>query len=364
MNFIKNIQRQPWYIKLTHWEYWSFNTVYYPIVWYWLWLGIKARSFFFFNASNPSIAFGGFLMESKWDIAKILPETYTPQTSIIRKNDSPQLLLQKVKAFEFPIICKPDMSSRGRGVAVIHNEQELLAYQQQCPLDFLLQEKINYPLEAGIFYVRMPGEESGIITGIVEKEFMTIQGNGFSSIRELVLLNDRFLLQLKPLELMLGQQMNEVLLKGEQRILVPFGNHARGCRFIDGSQRINEQLTRSLDAVCSQVPGFYYGRLDIRFESWKALERGDQFSIIELNGSGSEPTHIYDERWTIFRAWKEIIRHWKWLHKVSVANHKQGAPYLSLADSRKMFRDNKEIDRLMEGFTYVAPGKQVPEEVG
>ncbi len=36
-----------WRIKLFNWEYWSFNVVYAPIFIYWLWLGLRARSFFF-----------------------------------------------------------------------------------------------------------------------------------------------------------------------------------------------------------------------------------------------------------------------------------------------------------------------------
>jgi hypothetical protein len=41
--------------------------------------------------------------------------------------------------------------------------------------DFLIQEFIDYPLEFGITYYRMPGEQKGHITGIVEKCFMFIQ---------------------------------------------------------------------------------------------------------------------------------------------------------------------------------------------
>ena len=33
---------------------------------------------------------------------------------------------------------------------------------------------------------------------------------------------------------------------------------------------------------------------DVKFNSWEELYEGKNFMIIELNGSGSEPTHIYD----------------------------------------------------------------------
>jgi hypothetical protein len=355
----KKIKRKKWLIKLLHWEYWSFNAVYMPIIWYWFYLALRARSFFFFNAANPSIKFGGFLMESKWDIYELLPKDCTPLTAIVLKTDDPGTVEKKVAAFNFPIICKPDMGSRGRGVAVIHSMQELVTYHSQCPLDYLLQEKINYPLEAGIFYVRLPGENKGMITGIVEKEFLTVTGDGMHTISELVLQNDRYLLQHKALHTIFGEHMNKVLAPGEKKLLVPFGNHARGCRFINSTSRANEKLANAIDTLCHRVEGFYYGRLDIRFESWEQLERLEAFSIIELNGSGSEPTHMYDPTQTIWQAWKEIITHWHWLYRVSKVNHEKGIAYLSYSASKKMFSDNKEIDQKMEGFTFVPSRKSL-----
>ena len=38
--------------KLTHWEYWSFQVVYIPMYFVWLYYSAKAKSIFFFSASN------------------------------------------------------------------------------------------------------------------------------------------------------------------------------------------------------------------------------------------------------------------------------------------------------------------------
>ncbi|CAN5402876.1 D-alanine--D-alanine ligase [soil metagenome] len=352
INWLQQLKLQPWYIKLTHWEYWSFNTVYIPICWYFFLLAIRAGNISFFNAANPSIKYGGFLMESKWDIYHLLPKAYTPITNIIYKKENSASVCKKATAFNFPIICKPDVGSRGRGVAVIHNIAELLSYHEQVPANYLLQEKINYPLEAGIFYVRMPGKKDGIITGIVEKEFLTITGNGHDTIKALIMQNERYVLQLHALQQMLGNTMQHVPLAGEKQLLVPFGNHARGCRFIDSTYRVNEKLTQVINDVCKSVDQFYFGRLDIRFKSWEALENGEHFSIIELNGSGSEPTHIYDPSRSIFSAWKEIIKHWILLYRISSSNHANGIPYLTFKETKKMFADNKAFDKLMNNFQF------------
>ena len=116
--------------------------------------------------------------------------------------------------------------------------------------------------------------------------------------------------------------------------------------FLDESQRADEELRRQIDQLCQKVPGFYYGRLDIRFESWEALREGKNFSVIELNGAGSEPTHMYDPRHSLFFAWKEIVRHWIILWRISRQNKKRtGLSYMTWKEGRKLLKANGEYVR-------------------
>ncbi|HRH59250.1 MAG TPA: hypothetical protein PL045_01705, partial [Chitinophagaceae bacterium] len=342
----------PFFIKLFHWEYWSFNTVYAPVYIYFIWLGVKARSFFFFNAANPTISSGGFLMESKKEIYHLIPKQYYPVTVFLPLNVSLAEALQHKQAagLQFPLIAKPDVGGRGRMVSKIYNEQELQEYISACKEDFMLQEFADVKNEVGIFYYRYPDETNGVISGIVEKEFLKVVGDGNSSMLELLQQKKRFILQLPALKKKYGDALNEILPAGEEKILVPFGNHARGSKFLDSSYKVDAALTQTIDAVCKQVPGFYYGRLDIKFSSWEELKQGKNFYIIELNGSGSEPTHIYDPKHSIFFAWKEIIRHWKILYRISVINHKKNkVPYMTVKEGFKMFRDNNaHLKKVME----------------
>src|SRR6185369_6398163 len=93
--------------------------------------------------------------------------------------------------------------------------------------------------------------------------------------------------------------------------------------------------------VCRQIPSFHFGRLDIRFDTWDALKQGKNFTIIEVNGAGAEPTHIYDPKHSLFFAWKEIVRHWVILWKISRMNHKKGHRYLSVKEGIAMFREER-----------------------
>ncbi|HPZ87644.1 MAG TPA: hypothetical protein PLQ32_06050 [Flavihumibacter sp.] len=347
MSFLQSLLYRPFFIRLFHWEYWSFGTVYAPIIPIFLFLCLRARSFFFYSAANPTIENGGFLMESKKKIYALLPAGSYPTTLSFPAG------VEAIKAIEtvaqaglvYPLIAKPDIGARGMGVRTLRREEDLLQYCRETPLDFLVQERIIYPLEAGIFYARLPDEKQGRLTGIVTKEFMAVTGDGQASIRQLVGREKRYVLQIKNLEKMYGSQLERVLAKGERLELVPFGNHARGARFIDDSHLVDALLTEQINKICLQVPGFHYGRLDIRFQSWEDLKQGRNFSVIELNGAGSEPTHIYDPKHSIFFAWKEIIRHWVILWRISRQQHRKGIPYMSFQAGRQMFRDNKVFEK-------------------
>lgn len=331
--------------KLLNWEYWNTNVVYFPIFFYWIYLSIKARSLGFFNASNPRIINGGFALESKKEIYDLIPKQYYPETLFFRANQRIGNIINTIEKanISFPFIIKPDIGLQGLRVEKIHSWNELFIYLQETDYDFLIQECINYPLEIGLFYHRIPNKSVGTITGIVYKDFLIVKGNGIHTIKELIEQNPRFSLQLDALKKKFGNKLNEVLAKDEILNLVPFGNHVRGSKFTDVSHWINDTLTQTFDEICKQIPDFYFGRLDIMFKSQKDLELGKNFSIIELNGAGSEPTHIYDPKHSIFFAWKEIIKHYNILYKISTLNRQKGHPYLNMKQSRQLVIDNKKL---------------------
>lgn len=326
--------------KLTHWEYWPFQIVYFPIYFLWAFYALKSRTIFFFNASNPSIKNGGFMAESKKEIYDIIPQKYYPKTNLVKENTDFEKVLSTIEISEinFPFIAKPDIGLRGSAVKKIHSVEELKAYHNKANFDYLIQDLIPYANEVGIFYVRFPNESLGKITGIVGKEYVIVEGDGTSTILDLIKANPRYELQLKSLLKEYGWRLNDVLLKNEKRNLVPYGNHARGAKFIDFSHLITEKLNETMDAICQEISGFYFGRLDVMYANWEDLEQGKNFAIVEVNGAGSEPTHIYDPKHSLFFAWKELARHITYMYRISVQNHKKGFPYLSHKEGMKEYK--------------------------
>lgn len=291
-------------------------------------------------------------MESKKEIYDIIPSQYIPKTLFFKKETSAAAIVQSVvdSGITFPCIAKPDIGGKGRGVEKVYTTADIARYAGKINLDFLVQEFISYPEEVGIFYCRMPGEPNGFITGIVAKEFLIVKGDGVSTLTQLVEKDPRYHFQLAALQKIYGNGLNEVLEKDETKNLVPYGNHARGAKFVDVSHWADEVFTRSVDHVCKQVPEFYFGRLDVMYSNKEDLRQGKNFCIIELNGAGSEPTHIYDPGHSLFFAWKEISRHFKLLCTISIGNHKRGFRYLTVKEGMQMFRDNKATMKVLDRF--------------
>ena len=338
--------------KVLHWEYWPFQIIYIPIYFQWAYYSLKARTIFFFNASNPSMKNGGFIMDSKIEIYDLIPQQFYPKTKIIKEKLNFEIVKNTLQESDinFPFIVKPDIGLRGSAVKKVNNINELTDYHNKANFDYLLQDLIPFKNEVGIFYIRFPDEKTGRITGIVAKEFLIIEGNGVSTIEDLLKENPRFELQLNALQKEYGQELKTVLLKGKKMNLVPYGNHARGAKFLDYSHLISPQLTRVIDDICVQIPDFYFGRMDVMYNNWSELEQGKNFSIIELNGAASEPTHIYDPKHSLFFAWKELSRHIKYMFEISQANHKNGHPYLSHKVGMEQYRLHLEQNKKIVNF--------------
>jgi hypothetical protein len=340
--------KSAWLIRLKSWEYWPFSVVYIPVFIYWLWLSLKARSFFFFSAANPSIESGGMLGESKIDILDLIDNDYKPVTVFVKRSLSKALLGSRFlnANLNFPVIAKPNAGERGWGVEKIENMAVLYAYHQKSPVDYLIQEYVDYPLEFGVFYYRMPGEPHGTISSIVQKEFLSVTGNGCDDLATLILTNDRAILQWDLLKIKYAKSLHKILPSGKKKTLVSIGNHCLGTKFLNANHLITPELISVFDKISVGIEGFYYGRYDLRCSNLNDFYLGKNIKIMELNGAGAEPAHIYDPGFSIWEGWKVLLHHWKVLYEISIQNHKNGTPYMRFSEAFeiwKRIKANKSI---------------------
>lgn len=336
--------------KLTHWEYWPYQVVYFPVYFQYLYYAMRTKSFFYFNASNPSIKNGGFFMESKKEIYDLIPKQYYPKTILINAAENLENIFQKLNTenIQFPLIAKPDIGLRGTAVKKINTSEELENYLKKAKFNIILQDLIPYKNEIGLFYVKLPNQ-NGKITGIVSKEFMILTGDGTSTIYQLLQHDIRYVFQLKTLENEFKEELQTVLKRGETINLVPYGNHCRGTKFVDASYETTDKMTETFNAICSQINGFHFGRMDIMYNSYVDLALGKNFQIVEINGAISEPTHMYDPKHSLFFGWKELTRHFHYMYLISKNNHKNGAKYLTFKQGVQEFKNHyKHYNRILE----------------
>lgn len=335
----------PHLIRLRHWEYWPFEVVYFPIFFYWLWLSLKARSLFFFSASNPSIQSGGLLGESKQAILDQIPDQYKPRTLFVpAQSRALAHVLDQMRVAElvFPVIAKPNVGERGWRVERIDNLAQLAAYLLEHPADCIIQEYIDEPLEFGVFYYRLPGQPTGVVSSIVQKEFLRVRGNGRNCIEELIMMNERAILQLPALQQKYGDQLHNIPAAGEVVSLVMIGNHSRGTKFLDANHLITPELTQCFDQISQSISGFYYGRYDLRCRTLADLHTGDHLKIMELNGAGAEPAHIYQPGFSLWQAYRVLFHHWHILYRISRANHQNGTPYMTFSDMYQLWQQTQQ----------------------
>ncbi len=324
--------------KLTHWEYWPQWLVYAPLVPVYLYYTLRARTPFFMTAANPHMENGGYLMESKFTIYNQLPAALVPTTIYVQTGDDFTQVKEQVLAsgIPYPFYCKPDIGGKGRGVEKIEDEEQLKHYHNRAPVHYLVQAAIPYKNEIGVFYCRLPGKSAGFISGIVGKADMQLRGDGKRTMKALIEAVPRYYFQRQYLFAKYKQQLGRVLAPGEVFVLSDIGNHARGSLFTDRCHYNNSKLETVIDAVSKAYNTFYFGRYDIKFNSWEDLYEGKNFMIVELNGSGSEPTHIYDPQKKITQAWKIILQHWNIMYRIAAAHHKNGCPYMGLREGLRL----------------------------
>lgn len=339
---------QKLWVKIFRFEFWPFSVFYFPVYFYYAFLSIKSRSLFFFTASNPSIDFGGMLGEKKSEIFDIIPKKFIPVTKVFDHQSSFSALVAFLNeaGLDYPIIAKPDIGERGWMVEKIHSETQLKDYLQKIQVDFLIQEFIDLPVELGVFYVRVPGKEKGEVTSIVRKGFLTVEGDGKTNVKDLLLANVRATIQLDFEEEGVKKWLPLIPKKGEVVEIESIGNHCRGTVFLNDNDQIDDRLSAFFDLLSGQIEGFYFGRFDIRCQSIDQLKEGSNFKILELNGAGSEPGHIYHPGFSIIQAYKDVFRHFNLLQKVSQTNHKKGTDYWSFSEGWRKMQEIRRYNRM------------------
>jgi hypothetical protein len=180
----KALNRKPWFIRLMNKEYWNANIYIAPVVVYVAYLAAKARSPLFFTAANPAIPTGGMVGEDKADISRWIPPQYRPKNCTIASSDSMENIKTSLEKahLQFPLIIKPAVGCRGLMVKKVENLSEIMEHLFRFPTNFLIEEYIDYPVEAAVLYWKNPETGESGIQSIAGKKFLSVLGDGKQSV--------------------------------------------------------------------------------------------------------------------------------------------------------------------------------------
>ena len=337
--------------KITNWELWPFKLRYLFITPVWLWHCLRCRSAWFFTSSNPTLTFGGFEGEGKKEMYDLLSKESYPKTIYITPGEKEEIVLQKVKdhGFQYPFCVKPDVGMKGLLFRKIDKEAQLLQYHQQMPIEYIVQDLIQYPMEVSVFYYRLPYEEKGVISGFIQKELMEVTGDGKSTLMQLILTHPKAKFREEEMRTKHTDNLDTVLPADEKYFLTYAANLNRGARFVDLSRFIDTEMHQVFDEISHRAQ-FYYGRYDIKCTSIDDLKKGKDFYILEFNGSGAEPNHVYHRGFNLFQAQKVFLHHWNVLAKISRYNHKQGIKYWPYKKGLAFLKQSSKHLELLEKY--------------
>jgi hypothetical protein len=336
-------------------EFWPGWLFYAPVVVFWIFNAIRYRSLTLPALANPRINAGGICGESKNDIlalagpvARRWIAAHAGMTTSGHNDGNDLALAEAAMAragLSYPLVAKPDMSCNGVGVRVIRCAGELAAYLAAFPraTGVQLQELVTLQGEAGIFYIRCPGEAAGRITSVTLKFPPTVIGDGVSSVRSLIAADPRLNAVSRLLLPKLGCGAARVPGPGEEVRLVFVGNHCRGSTFKDGLDIVTPALAARIDEIARDVKDLHFSRIDLRYDTLEDLRAGENFKIIEFNGSGSEATHIWDPAMTMLAAYKTQFFHYGESFRIGAEIRKRGLRPVGLWRLIGLWRHQKRL---------------------
>jgi hypothetical protein len=303
-----------------------------PMVVQWVWLGIRYRSISLPSSANPQITSGGMVGDGKLEYFASMGTTARAMTAdYIGVVNQPGLDAQNVVArladagLQFPVVAKPDIGWCGYGVRLLASIEDLRDYLRRFPSaqTLVLQRYLADPGEAGLFYMREPGAPSGRLIGILLRHYPNVIGNGVDSVAALIARDAR-------LRRATDNAMHECRYDPERvpaageivRLSTVASTRVGGC-YEDGSEHATAALLARVEAIARDMGVFLVGRFDVRYSSLASLERGE-FTIMEVNGAGSEAVHAWDPKYSIRDVYRIVFAKQRLLFKISDANRRLG----------------------------------------
>lgn len=282
-----------------------------PMVAQWVWLSVLHRSITLPSCANPTLTAGGLVGEGKMEYIAIMGErarTATARTTSVVITGAGSLgeveaAIERI-GLSYPLVVKPDLGWCGFGVRRIDGCDALAHYVAAYPPGerLVLQEWLGAAGEAGLFYMRRPGEPSGELIGVLLRHFPRVLGDGVHTVGQLKDADRR--------AWRLGRDgasesccdLCRIPARGEVVRIASVSSTRVGGGYEDGTPHITPELLRAVDSIARDMTDFHVGRFDVKYDRLADLRAG-KFRIIEVNGAGSEAVHAWDPSFSLRHAY-------------------------------------------------------------
>ena len=322
-----------------------------PLGLQWVWLGWRYRAWMLPTAVNPFITTGGLVGESKqeyWAISgRTARQYWAPMTVLPAGQHQQWQTLMQQHGLDWPLMVKPARGLCGYGVQKVEQAGQMQVYLAAYPEseDLILQPFSELPGEAGLFYWRHPAQKQGQLTGIALRQPPAVTGDGRLTLAQLI---DQAGLKAKLRTAAHDSALDwqTVPAAGQLVRLAVIGSSRVGGVYCDGQQYHTPALEAAVRRVADDMTAFHFGRLDVRFADPAALQRGE-FTIIEINGAGSEAIQAWDATWTLSRALRTVFAKQAMAFAIGDALRQQGHAPASLWQVWKL---NRKQQRLLDQY--------------
>lgn len=327
------------------WEFWPSWLYYGPIVVWIVWLGLKYRSPMAFTAVNPALEAGGMVGEKKHQALLPLQSNAPDLVATFSLIQAESAVERVAQALEFakvqgmPLVLKPDVGQRGRGVFVARDEAQISDYLSRFKGVVIAQRYVEGE-EFGVFVARAPNELAPRVLSIVHKMFPSVVGDGHRTLRELILADARAKLISALLFSRWASELERIPSPQEVVKLVEIGAHCRGSLFLDGIAHATPELIETLTRLLNAVPGYAFGRVDLRAPSVAHFRAGQGLQVLELNGVSAESAHIYHPGTPLLKGYRAMFHQWSTAFAIGHAYFRQGVATTSAWSLLRQFRQD------------------------
>jgi hypothetical protein len=324
-------------------EFWNprlFELPYYLYLgWRCLISGVSIRNL---AKANYALDHGEIGLGSKLESQLVFDQQFFLPSALLLNEDSVEqkkrFIFEFIETHGYPVVLKSNVGSVGKGIVKLSSEADVEKHTPRLLGDYILQKFTPLPYECGVFYIRLNGVPR--ITGINRKHFPTVIGNGSDDLLTLAQSHHRYTHHWN--SFLQDIDTTQVLAAGQERRLSFIGSHTLGCKFTDDSHLLTKELEQAVFKVFESQPGFNFGRVDVKCADEAAFQSGT-FVVIEVNGVASLPTHMFDPKLSVWKAYKIFFEHGKYLVQIARQQRNKPMRLLSYVEVIRQVKANQQM---------------------